>query len=85
MEVSRCIFCCQKADYECPIGGGSICSTSCHELCIWADEYGKAADVYLEYLPRVKEYCRNKLGLSTDEAIIMICKSCAYHWRCDDK
>jgi len=68
-------------DLSCPIWGKLISGTTCFELCCWADEYGQGDEVYLEYLDRVKEYCKDSLGIDSKEGIVRICKHCPAHWK----
>jgi hypothetical protein len=81
MKNKKCLFCDQPSDYICPIAGGKICSTTCHEISEWADEKNSGNDVYLEYFPQIRNYCKVILKLSDDKTIGDRCRQCDFHWK----
>lgn len=73
----------ENADYFCPILGQDISSTTCAEICLWADEYltVETEEIYLEFFNEIQDYCHDYLKVDTKEDIAAICRDCIHHWR----
>ncbi|CAI2717030.1 protein of unknown function [Nitrospina watsonii] len=75
-----CLINAEEASHSCPIVGGFISETTCLELCQWADCINDEDQVWLEYLGRVRDYCKQSLGIDGDMAIARICFTCPAHY-----
>ena len=80
-QRKKCTFCSQTADRQCPIAGTGICSTTCLEICLWAEEVLSGQDsIFLEFINKIRSYSELELGLGRDTDIASRCKACEYHW-----
>jgi len=77
----KCEFCELPADRYCPIAGKEICSTTCLEISLWADQVEKQGDdLYLEYIDKICFYCKQHFKMNNEKKIANKCIDCEYHW-----
>jgi len=69
-----------EAIHSCPIVGGPISDITCIELSSWADFILDTDQVWLEYLDKIREFCKKELKIDDDKEIAKICNDCPNHW-----